>query len=169
MLLNDSTLWFCEQFFLIGQRGRPKPGPTAQSKPRELGLKARTTCFVPPSTISPTTPPKSQSLQRLLFKDWARYFCLQSLQRLLLKDCACSFCLQSLPSPLFKDCACYFCLQSLQSPLFKDWSRSFCLQSLQRPLFKDWARIFCSLSTQRGWQLSHPRCRAHMVLPTLTN
>ena len=143
IFLSDSTLRFCEHFFLIGQRGWPKPGPTAQSKPRELGLKARTTCFVPPSTTSPTTPPESQSLQTPLFKDRACYFCLQSLQRPLFKDWSHYFCLQSLQRPLFKEWACYFCLQSLQSPLFKDWSRYFCLQSLQRLLFKDWARIFC--------------------------
>ena len=41
--LNENLL----HYFLIGHRGRPKPGTTTQSKPRELGLKARTTCFVP--------------------------------------------------------------------------------------------------------------------------
>ena len=40
---NESLL----HYYLIGHRGRPKLGPPTQSKPRELGLKARTTCFVP--------------------------------------------------------------------------------------------------------------------------
>ncbi len=34
--------------------GRPKPGPTTQNKPCELGLKARTTCFVLTSNKNPT-------------------------------------------------------------------------------------------------------------------
>ena len=34
--------------------GRPKQGPTTQNKPCELGLKARTTCFVPTSNNNPT-------------------------------------------------------------------------------------------------------------------
>ena len=43
--LNESLL----HYFLIGHRGRPKLGPPTQSKQRELGLKARTTYFVPTS------------------------------------------------------------------------------------------------------------------------
>ena len=46
---NESLL----HYYLIGHRGRLKPGPTTQSKPRELGLKARTTCFVPTSAGIP--------------------------------------------------------------------------------------------------------------------
>jgi hypothetical protein len=52
--LNESLL----HYFLIGYCGRPKPGPPTQSKPCELGLKARTTCFVPTSAGS------RQSLQK---------------------------------------------------------------------------------------------------------
>ena len=47
--LNESLL----QYFLIGHRGRPKPGPPTRSKPRELVLKARTTCLVPTSAGIP--------------------------------------------------------------------------------------------------------------------
>ena len=47
--LNENLL----HYFLIGHRGRhrgrPKLGPPTQSKQRELGLKARTTYFVPTS------------------------------------------------------------------------------------------------------------------------
>ena len=33
-------------------RVRPEPGPNTQNKPRELGLKARTACFVPTSDVN---------------------------------------------------------------------------------------------------------------------
>ena len=47
--LNENLL----HYFLIGHRGRPKLGPPTQSKQRELGLKDRTTCFVPTSAGIP--------------------------------------------------------------------------------------------------------------------
>ena len=46
---NESLL----HYFLIGHRGRPKLGPPTQSKPCELGLKARAACFVPTSAGIP--------------------------------------------------------------------------------------------------------------------
>ena len=48
-VFNENLL----HYFFIGHRGRPKLGPPTQSKPCELGLKARTTCFVPTSAGIP--------------------------------------------------------------------------------------------------------------------
>ena len=122
-------------------RGRPKPGPTTQNKSCELGLKARTTCFVPTSNNNPTKVSEMHFDLAASFQEKASFLgsghqILESIQKNSPIFGSAHQILHSIQkNTFFLEVYAIYSLQSLYRYHFKD-CQPFCLQTLQSDFYR---------------------------------